>query len=452
MSNSSLIIIAFATCFFARNIVSLGLPSVINFIHFATIPIVCLITLITTKVKNQTQIKTTKQLLFCLLFFLIVTLVSSLINQAGAINLVLNFLILAEPFMLLIAIISLPLTKEKLKQFQVWLSRFCLFHIFLAISQYYLLITGFLQRSDMTLADNVQGVFYWSNGGHVVGASVGTAFSLYYFVARKTSPLWLRASILVASVYHLLLADAKQVILVMFAAWFLLIITSLGDIRKTVLYLIAALIAVYLFVWCMQNVELFRHFNTWIRPGIYEPEGEATLLKTSSIRIIISYFQSPLNWLFGLGPGHTVGRLGGWMLGYRFGRYWELLEPLGATRLFISADVWAIYKDHWLNSSFFSPLFSWVGIWGNFGFLGLGAYVWLWVVVWHRVCSSDFSKYMILNVLIHGFILTQLEEPGYMLLIAFLIGIRWHELSLSKKTVLVSKCSNDQVKQVTSPP
>jgi hypothetical protein len=437
ISNSNLIIIAFATCFFARLIVALGFPSIVNFVHFGTILAATIITLITTKVRNQNQVAVVKQLIVGMLVLLILTIISALVNQAGAINCLLEFLILAEPFIFLIAIISLPMTIARVKKFQVWLARFCIAHIFLAIAQYYLLTAGIMKRSDMTLGDNVQGVFYFSNGGHVVGASVGTAFSLYYFVSQKTVPIWLRISIVLASIYHLLLADAKQIILVMFVAWFLLIIINLGNIRKTIMYLIAASVTVYIFMWCMQNIELFRYFNTWIRPEIYGPDGEATELKTISIKIIISYFQSPLNWLFGLGPGHTVGRLGGWMIGYRFGKYWELLQPFGATRLPVSADVWEIYKGHWLDSSFFSPLFGWVGVWGDLGFLGLGAYLFLGFIVWWQLCYDDFSKYMILNVFIHGFIFTQLEEPGYMLLIAFLIGIRWHEMSLSRSKVKV---------------
>ena len=430
ITNSNLLIIAFATCFFARLLDSLGFPSIINFAHFAIVSVACGITLFTTKVGRSKQVNIVKQLLFGLVLLFTIMIVSSLVNEAGAINLVLNFLILAEPFILLVAIISLPTTEEQLKKLQVWLIRFCFLHIFLAISQYYLLILGLLRRTDMTLADNVQGVFYLSNGGHVVGASVATAFGLYYFIVQKKVSFWFRAFVLAVSIYHLMLADAKQVILIMLLAWFLLIIINLKNIRKTILYLIYASLTVYLFVWCMQNIEFFAHFNTWIRPHIYGPNGEATLLKTSSIRIIISYFQSPLNWLLGLGPGHTVDRLGGWMIGYRFGKYWELLQPLGATRLPVSADVWDIYKGHWLDSSLFSPLFGWAGIWGNFGFIGLGSYLFLWAIVWQQLCSDDFSKYMVLNVAIHGFISSQLEEPGYMLLIALLIGIRYHELLL----------------------
>ncbi|NEO36534.1 MAG: hypothetical protein F6J90_09445 [Moorea sp. SIOASIH] len=51
------------------------------------------------------------------------------------------------------------------------------------------------------------------------------------------------------------------------------------------------------------------------------------MLKFSGIRIILSYHHSPWNWVFGLGLGHTIGRLGGWMIR----DYSGLLSPLGST-------------------------------------------------------------------------------------------------------------------------
>ena len=37
-----------------------------------------------------------------------------------------------------------------------------------------------------------------------------------------------------------------------------------------------------------------------------------------------------------------------------------------------------------------------------------------------------------LNVVVIGFILTQMEEPGYMLTVASLVGMRWQERQVKK--------------------
>jgi hypothetical protein len=127
----------------------------------------------------------------------------------------------------------------------------------------------------------------------------------------------------------------------------------------------------------------------------------------------------------GLGPGHTIGRLGGWLVW----DYQDLLRPFDVTVSNASKAVWHAAGESWLGdrSSWFSPLFGWAGIWGDLGFLGLAAYIYLWILVWRRLCFDDLSKFFALTVLLFGTILTQIEEPGYMLFMTGIIAIRWQE-------------------------
>ena len=429
ISNSSLILISFAVTFFPRIIDAAGAPAAINFAHFAVLPICCIIVIATTPVRNRQQINLVQLILFGLLVFLAEMMASALLNGAGFINVILAFLLLAEPFLFLLTLICIPiLSPEKLEKFKLWIVSFAAIHIGLAFCQKILLTLGILKRTDMTEADNVQGVFYLSGGGHVVAASVSLSFGLYFWLTFKKAPLWLRIAFLSAGFTHVIFADAKQVLVVWFMAWFLLIAFKLNNIKTTINYLCLAAIAALALFWCIENVEAFRAFKTWIRPGYYGPDGLATQLKISGIKIIASYYETPLHWLLGLGPGHTVGRLGGWILS----KYGSLFAPLGATTHPVSNEVFDYWRSTWLDSSFFSPLFGWAGIWGNFGFLGLGIYSYLCYLVWHKLCVDDFSKFMMLTVMIHGFIFTQMEEPGYMLSIACLIGLRWQDSQYQK--------------------
>lgn len=428
IKNSILILLSFATAFFPRILDTLGAPPAINFLHFVTVPLACGIVITKTRVRDRNQISTSKALLAGLLILLVVITASALLNKAGVINVFLELMLLAEPFILLLAIICIPISLESLKRLKAWMVRFACAHIFLALAQNFLIRLGILPVPNMTADDNVQGVFYLTGSGHVVGASVSMSFGLYYLVSAKTAPLWLRGSVLFAAFLQLLFADAKQVLMVWLAAWLLLILSRLNDIKATLQYLISAILIGFVLFWCIQNVEAFSAFNTWIRPEIYGSDGAATILKTQPFRIIPSYYKSPLNWLFGLGPGHTIGRLGGWMLT----SYWNLLGPLGATIHPASEAVWATWRGYWLDSSLFSPFFGWAGIWGDLGFLGLGAYLYLCSIVWRRLCLDDFSKFQMLTVMIFGLIFTQMEEPGYMLSVASLIGLRWQEQQLAK--------------------
>ena len=158
--------------------------------------------------------------------------------------------------------------------------------------------------------------------------------------------------------------------------------------------------------------------------------------KYSVFYIINSYYHSPLNWLFGLGPGHTIGRLG-WLIP----DYIQYLQPLGVTSTPITEAIFDVNDTHPLTnaktgSSMFSLTFSWAGVWGDLGFLGLGVYLYLWYIVWCQLCLDNISKFFLINVLVFGGIFSWMEEPGYMLFIASLIGIHWQEHQLKQKTIL----------------
>jgi hypothetical protein len=114
------------------------------------------------------------------------------------------------------------------------------------------------------------------------------------------------------------------------------------------------------------------------------------------------------------------------------GTYWNLLAPLGATVHPVSNAIWRTVVASWLGdqSSLFSPLFGWAGIWGDLGILGLGIYFYMAFIVWRYVCVSDLSKYLMLTVFVFGLILSQLEEPGYTLFVASMIGLGWQDIRI----------------------
>lgn len=430
--NSMLILLAFATAFFPRVLETIGFPSVVNFLHFAAVPLVFFWILLQPPVNDRRHVIDAKVLLTGLFVLLGVATTSAIVNNAGVINVILSYLLLAEPFMFLLALIWTPIAPENLKRFKQWIFGFTCFHIALAMAQFVLIEAGILRLGRMGLPqDNIQGVFYLSGSGHVVGASVSIAYAIYFLISSKTAPIWLRIGVLVASILQIQVAETKQVMLVTLVSFLLLVLVRIKNIKTTIQYLVAIILIGYAFWWATQNIELFRNYNSWAKPELYGPEGEVTVLKLSSIRIIISHYQSVLNPLFGLGPGHTVGRLGGWMLQ----KYGDLLSPLGATIHPASQETWDVVWGTRLGprSSMFSPLFGWAGIWGDIGWFGLGTYLYLCSIIWSRFCLDDFSKFLMLNILVHGLIFSQMEEPGYMLFMAVLIGLRWHELRDKKR-------------------
>jgi hypothetical protein len=277
--------------------------------------------------------------------------------------------------------------------------------------------------------DNIKGIFIGQGAGHVLGGSVAMTFAVYYFITAKNKPLWFRIVLFLACLNHIIISDTKQVLISFILGYILLYLINIKDIRKTLMYLILGAICLSAFYWAIYNIEYLSAYTVWIRPEIYGADGEATRLKFTTFRLVPQYFHSPLNWLFGLGPGHTVGRLGGWMLE----TYWNLLAPLGATIHPVSKDIWRTVAASWLGdqSSLFSPLFGWAGIWGDLGFLGLGTYFYMAFLVWRYVCVSDLSKYLMLTVFVFGLVFSQLEEPGYTLFVASMIGLSWQDIRIN---------------------
>ncbi|HEY9660086.1 MAG TPA: hypothetical protein V6C65_16635, partial [Allocoleopsis sp.] len=378
VASSSLALLAFATAFFPRVIAALGIPAAVNFLHFITIPFASFYVLSQSRTRDYRQIALAQGILFGLGALLAVITASALVNSAGVINVVLDFLLLGEPFVWMLAIAILPLSASRLDFFRTWWMRFGLINVLFG------LIQAFVLRLNLLNADHIKGVFIGQGSGHVVGGAVSLAFAVFYY-ATAQRPVWIRVAILLAAIVHLVVADAKQVFAVFLAALCLLIFLKAQNLSKLMQYLVITALFVVLLIVAANTV--FHALLTWFDLEIQQQGME---LKLSVFSILPTFYKSFLNWLFGLGPGHTVSRLGGWLVW----DYKNLLDPLGVTRSQASVAVWRVTGQSWLGdrSSWFSPLFGWAGIWGDLGVVGLGVYVGLWVLVWQKVCYDDLSK------------------------------------------------------------
>ena len=431
ISNLQLTLFGIGLALFSRVISALKIPSLINFLHFFAIPIACVSVLTSSRSKDRKQLALTKSILLSLFLLLVVVFASALLNQAGIINAVLDYLLLTEPFILILTIVSIPMTVDSYRRFRNWILQAALINTIFAYVQKYV----FHMEKLLGEEDNIKGIFIGQGAGHVIGGSVAMTFAVYYFTSAKEKPLWFRIVIMLACLNHVLISDTKQVLLSFIVGSLFLYFVTLKDIGKAVIYLVTGILVLGGFYWAIYNFEDLAAYRTWIRPEIYGVDGEATRLKFATFQIVPQYYHSFLNFWFGLGPGHTVSRLGGWMLD----QYWNLFQPLGATIHPASKAVWEVVGKSWLGnqSSMFSPLFGWAGIWGDLGLLGLGSYFYIALVVWRYVCVTHTAKYMMLTVFVFGTIFSQLEEPGYTLIVASLIGLDWQKVRLVAQRQLV---------------
>lgn len=429
ISNTGIVLFVFATAFFPRVLSAMGLPVAINFLHFLTIPLLCGFALTRVSRRSWEQVLIGRKLFISLASLFTVIITSALLNSSGLINILLEFLLLGEPFILLLTLVCIFLTPADVKQIHVWLLRFALVNYAYAFGQYFVLKLGLgfsilgqvlVGVPKNVFADNIKGVFVGQGAGHVVGASVSLSFAVYYYVTAKSSPLWFRILLIILALIHIVISDAKQVLLVFLVALILFLFTKLNNFIEILRYLLITLGFIGLLIWAGNTI--FPALTTWLDIKFLE-EGILNL-KLSVFQIIVSHYTSPLNWVFGLGPGHTVGRLGGWIVW----EYQELLQPFDLTTSSASKAVWSAVANTWIGSrsSLFSPLFTWAGMWGDLGILGLAVYLYTCLFIWSKVCLDDLSRFLLLTIGVFGLIFSQMEEPGYMLLMAMLIGLQWH--------------------------
>ncbi len=429
LKNSTLIIISFCSIFYSRILATTIHFSLLNLLHFAAVPFICALTVFTTRTNDPQQIALCFSFLGGLLALLIAIVASAAWNNAGLINAIVSFMMLGEPFMFLLAFSCIPLTIGSFNKIRNFLYWSVFINFLLAAVQKPLIDAGRINAGGLDGTDGCGGVFFVSGAGNYVSATVSLAFALYLF-QQKTIPLWIRVAVALAAVWHLLFSDSKQLVLAYGVGWVLLILMNSKDIIRTLKLLTGLLVVVAIGTWLAENVEAFSAYTAWARPELYGPDGLAWYAKFYSIRVIISHFDSPLNWLLGLGPGHTVSRLGAWFLR----DYAAILGPLGSTTTTIGQDSMDFVAGFWLTSgsSLFSPIFGWAGIWGDIGLLGLGAYLYLGYLVWKYFCVNELLKLTLTTIFVIGCIFTQMEEPGYMISMTFLIGLPWHERRLKK--------------------
>ena len=428
-NNTNLIIFAFSLVFYGRIFTTVtSAPAILVHAHFIFVPLVLWIVLATAPQQNPYQIKLVRSLLTRLFILFLAILASALWNGAGFINAIASFAILGEPVMFLTAIVYIPLSEDSFSRIQRWFMGSVLINFLLAAVQKPLIDAGKIEGYGFDGTDGCGGVFYVSGAGNYISASVSIAFAIYFLVNGKKFPLWVRIAALLAAFWQILFSDSKQIVFAYTVAWIFLIIFNFKDIGKTIKLLLGIAIVGFAFFWCVQNLEAFSGFAAWARPDLYGKHGDAWFTKFYSLKAILTEFDSWGNWLFGLGPGHTVSRLGAWFLQ----DYHWMLEPLGATTTSIGTESRAFISNFWLaySSSMFSPIFGWLGIWGDIGLVGLGVYFYLAHSIWQHFSLDNSLKMTMLSILVMGFIFTQVEEPGYMLSVALLLGIAWHKKRL----------------------
>jgi len=396
------LILAFVT--FSRVAqVLLGLPTAVNHLHF---PVVLLAFLLS-GARTWRREKTLCVLLAC---FALVIAASAAAGGAGATNAVLEFLLLSEPVMLLLLIVGANPSVGSAK----WLSRWLLVFGLVQVPFAYLQVPYYTATlPDANQADLIRGTMLGMiDGAHVVGAVsvVCAVYMLFFFRLRSVA---IKTACVALLVLIPLLSDAKQVLVAFVIAC---IVVAVGRMRHLGTPRMRALVAVLLVVGvCIVGAVI--RIDMWLCRMPMMVQGLSA--KLAVLQLIGEYRQSGLSWVLGLGPGHSVGRLG-----FLLPKYWDLLSPLGATVHPLTQQVWALWDETWALhvSSIFSPFFGWAGIFGDLGIAGIAVYGAMWVVIYMKYCHNNVSRIFLVFTMVLGAVFTWLEEPNFMLYVVSVIG------------------------------
>ena len=407
----------------ARVFTELGAPGVVKFLHFG-LAIVFLMAVL-----PFIRVKSVQQILFGLLLLLWVIIFSALINGAGILNIFLEFLMLAEPIMLLLLMVAGPMSIPDIRRFQLVILITMFVHAVLCYYQY--VIEGYMDE------DLVKGLFFQQGAGHHVAGAIGLTTAVYYYFHFPFSSVIFRFFTVFVLSGVAVVTDSKQVVGVFILSLGMLLLLKLQSFKQfaqSVALLVGGVVVFFIVGLTLLPGLLFL--------GELDRVQEGLGIKFGVFPLVAAYYDSFLNWFFGVGPGHTVGRLAKILP-----EYIDMLQPFGATISPVTQAVWDLQESSWVSqvysgeaggSSMWSPFLSWAGIWGDLGLFGVGVYLSMWILIFRHFCLDDLSRFFVFNVLVFGAVYGWLEEPGYMLMVVALIGLNWQASKFPVKNDSVS--------------
>lgn len=386
-----LFLLGFIFLFYSRILVSVfNFPSIINFLHYAFFFFVFLIECFTSPKR--------KSFFFFFISLALLCLISAFVNNVSLINSFLEFLLLGEFYFAISFIESKPSKAFRLCLKEALEFSFLINLIFVFIQYFFLGC-----RTDF-----VQGIFLGMGAGaHICGSFNILAIIYYLFeIRRKPQSKVLYILLSTLNLISLLFCDNKQSL---FAALFCVLILFICNLIKkhNTVHLKFALLFVIVIICYYFIMKFFYPIGLgWLNES-YLLNGIRAKFK------VFSYLDlDGIQFLIGKGPGLSIGRLAQMLPDYPF------LLSIGAQSSSIYSKIWGIQQGYWITnnktgSSFFSLFFSFAGIFGDLGFLGLVFFFSTYFYILKRISKTRLSKFTILFYIIHGFIFLWLEEPNF---------------------------------------
>jgi hypothetical protein len=397
----------------SRGFVATGfVPQLSNFFHF---PLAVGAALVAAQ-SGVPQRPVARSLAIGCIALLCLSIVSWIFNTGEILRPFFNWLVLLEPFLIIYALVRVPLPPAR--------ERF-LWKLALAIpfAQFPLALW---QAFPKGIGDHVQGTFVGMGAGHHVAGAVALTGTLVCAARGLSSTsLGQRLAWLVAGVLLLIvpiLADAKQNIAAFLPA-FILLMSMFVRGRKTGL-----IVALAIFVLALLTASTYYPSLQVI--GDPTKITDARSAKEQSLVAIARQLSAtPGGWLFGVGPGNSVSRVA--LMGME--PYLNLDSPvalLGLSAAPLTREIWGMdtVRGATGRSSVMKGWYSWAGLFGDLGLVGLGLYLWMASQLWlhlktYRRWETAAARAALVMAGALGMMFNWLEEPGFTLMVALIVGL-----------------------------
>jgi hypothetical protein len=400
-----------ATC--SRLLVATGLVSgFANFFHF---PLVLGVGLIAA-VESRRYSPARRSLGVGLIGLLIVALASWLINGGDVVRPLLDWLVFAEPLLIIFAIIAMPPEKTSLRLLRGLILAVPIAQVPLVVYQVLVLGRG----------DPVQGFFIGMGAGAHVAGAVSLLGSLVCIARARwkgnigSIVTWVSCGAVLFLVA--IVADAKQVVIAFLPALLLVVLFST---RRRVTWVMVAIpiFAILVFAVFTLYPPLQKVLDwAFINRGAQGKMGAVALIAG---RLSTGW----VHWLIGLGPGNSVSRVSVMAL-EGIVRHDSPVYLLGLRPSATTVELWNLTASSRLfaSSSAWSFISSWLGLLGDLGIAGLGVYSWTVAMMWVNLrgwsgWEAPSARAALLMMILLAFFYSWLEEPGYTLMAALVIGL-----------------------------
>ncbi len=416
-----LIMLALVVAAVSRCLVAVGAPGIIDFVH---IPVVfAAVAVVTPEIRRTVA---TRKACFWLGVLLVNAVVAWIAAGGELIRPVVGWVLLAEPMLLAVALISTlvtapaPARAAAIRMIEDLV-------ILIALAQVPFAV---VQATQTGVGDHIQGTFIGlGSGAHIAGAVtfVG-AIALCGRAMRERARVGLSMALVAVLIMTSIVADAKQVqIAAVPAVLVLLFFSNLlthypAVVRKaaTLGALAVATAAVLIFAASYRPLQ---------QPGGAQTIEQGRRGKIVAFDLITDDMGARPETLFvGLGAGNTVGKLATLTVGSGV-RANSPVEFLNLAQAEITAETLRLDQRNYVSasSSVWSGLSSGLGLFGDFGLIGIFAFGAAWFSLLRpgartRGPDRGVALCLVTFAALLGLFHIWLEEPNFMLPLAALLA------------------------------